>query len=108
MAVIKNMESIDLCGVPLITALCYGTVELLKRLTDNPTFRKLLPQISALYGALLGVALWYCAPHLIAANTALHAALAGLCSGLSATGCNQILKKMKELLHSGDEANGSL
>lgn len=89
----------EIICVPLIVSAVYGIVELYKMLVKNKkdTWLKVIPIIALVVGGLLGVALFYIAPHLIVAENVWFALIVGMCSGLSATGTNQVFKQLNKL-----------
>ena len=91
------MEGFEICSIPAIAALCYGFIELLKRTSNHSDkLKNAYPLISALLGVALGVVAFLAEPNLMVSNTVLGAALCGMASGLSATGGNEILQRMKK------------
>jgi len=90
----------EIICVPLIVSAVYGLVELYKLLvknSKNDIWLKLIPVIALVVGGLLGIALFYIAPQLIVAGNVYIALIVGMCSGLSATGTNQIFKQLKKI-----------
>ena len=91
------MEGFEICSIPAIAVLCYGFIELLKRTSNHSEkLKNAYPLISALLGAVLGVIVFLTEPDLMVSNSALGATLCGMASGLSATGSNEILQRMKK------------
>ena len=83
-------------SIPAIVALCYIFIELLKKLLgDDGNIKNLYPLISALFGASLGVFAFFSEPSIIISDSVFESALLGCISGLSATGGNQIVKRMQ-------------
>lgn len=92
------MKPIEFCTIPGIAALCYGLVELLKRtFRNNACLKNAYPLIAALTGALLGVLLYLAEPQWMLTSSLLSSALAGMVSGLSATGGNELLRRMQRI-----------
>ncbi len=91
------MDALELCSIPVIAALCYGMIEVLKRLfgTDS-NIKNAYPLIAAIFGTALGVLAFLIEPGLVVTDSAFGAALAGMVSGLSATGGNQIIQRMRK------------
>ena len=91
------MEGLEICSIPAIAALCYGFIELLKRISNHSThLKKIYPLISASLGIILGVISFIVDPSFTVADSVLGAALCGMASGLSATGGNEILQHLKQ------------
>lgn len=90
---------LEIVCVPVIVALCYGAIELYKFFIakDNAKLIAIIPIISAVLGGILGIVAFFACPAIIIANNAGVAFLVGLCSGLSATGTNQIFKQFAKL-----------
>ena len=88
------MEYLQIISVPAIATIVYWTVNLIKYATNNnEKFKRLIPLVSAGLGVILGVVCYYGIPDIIAAPNVLIAIISGGSSGLSATGCNQIIKQ---------------
>lgn len=90
------MENIlEIVSVPVIAALVYGVINLIKyAVKSNEIFMRLIPLISAVLGAGLGIIAYFSLPSIIAADNWLMALLIGSASGLSATGVNQVIKQL--------------
>lgn len=89
--------------VPLITAVCYVSLEIYKfAVKGKKNAARLIPAIAGILGVALGITAYYTSPGLIPAENVLTAILIGAASGLAATGANQILKQMGKV--SKDEA----
>ncbi len=89
------MEYLQIISVPVIVAIVYWVINLIKYATkENETFKRFIPLVSAGLGALFGLICFYALPEIIAAPNVLVAVLSGGASGLSATGCNQVIKQM--------------
>ena len=86
----------EFCSIPAIVALCYGFIEVLKRTFQNDEkLKNAYPLISALFGCALGVIAFLTEPDLMMTDSVLSSALTGMVSGLSATGSNEVLQRMK-------------
>lgn len=98
------MDYLQIISVPVIATIVYWTVNLIKyTVNNNEKFKRFIPLISAGLGAVLGVVCFYAVPSIIAAHNVLIAIISGGASGLSATGCNQIIKQLsKEKENDGD------
>ena len=91
------MKVVELCSVPVLVLLCYVFIEMLKRtVKDSRNIKNAYPLISALFGAALGIVAYLTEPAIMITDSVLSSALAGMVSGLSATGSNEILQRMKK------------
>ena len=87
----------EICSIPVIAALCYGFVEVVKRTFKyDDKLKNAYPLIAAILGTLLGVIAYIADPSIIVTDSVLTSALAGMASGLSATGGNEIFQRMKQ------------
>jgi len=98
------MDYFQIISVPAIATAVYWAVNLIKyTVNNNEKFKRFIPLLSAGLGAILGVVCFYAVPSIIAAPNVLIAIISGGASGLSATGCNQIIKQLrKEKENDGD------
>jgi hypothetical protein len=98
------MDYLQIISVPAIATIVYWTVNLIKYATNNSEkFKRFIPLVSAGLGAILGIVCYYGIPDIISASNILVAIISGGASGLSATGCNQIIKQLgKEKEENGD------
>lgn len=88
------MEYLQIISVPVIATIVYWVVNLIKYATNNnEKFKRFIPLVSAGLGVILGIVCFYALPQIIAAPNILVAILSGGASGLSATGCNQVIKQ---------------
>ena len=87
-------ELIEYGGVPAIVILCYVFIELLKKVIKNESIKNAYPLISAAFGLFLGILLFFTDQPVFFAENAFESAMIGLVSGLSATGGNQIFKRL--------------
>ena len=85
-------------ATPIIVAACYAIAELLKKtLLKTDSKRKLLPVICSILGIVIAVACFYLFPELLPnCNSVITAIITGCCSGLAATGCNQVYKQIQK------------
>ena len=91
------MEGFEVCSIPAIAAICYGFIELLKRTSNySDKLKNAYPLISAIFGAIVGVVAYLAEPSFAVVHSVLGAALCGMASGLSATGSNEILQRLKQ------------
>ncbi len=88
------MEGIN---IPIIMTMTYGFVEILKSYFKSEKFFALIPIISAVFGAAIGLLIYFTIPQLIGSANFLESLVVGACSGLSATGSNQIAKQIQKL-----------
>ncbi len=88
----------EIICVPIIVAIVYVLVEAYKKLIarDRAKWLNVIPIIAFIAGGILGVIFFYTAPQLILVSNVWLALVVGICSGLSATGCNQIFKQLKK------------
>lgn len=89
------MEYLDIVSVPLIVAMVYGCIELMKiAVGNNEKVLRCIPLIAAASGAVLGIVAFYLAPEIMPARNILLAMIIGGSSGLAATGTHQVFKQM--------------
>lgn len=87
--------NLEIISVPIITIIVYWTINLIKyAVKENETFKRFIPLIAAVFGAVLGIVCFYAVPEIIFSQNVLIALITGGASGLSATGCNQIIKQL--------------
>ena len=88
---------LDFCSIPVIATLCFGFVEVLKRTFHyDAKLKNAYPLIAAVLGTLLGVVAHIVDPSIMITDSVLTSALAGMVSGLSATGSNEIIQRMRQ------------
>jgi hypothetical protein len=86
---------VQIVSVPVITSLVYGAMQLYKyTVNGNEKCVRLIPVISVVLGAALGVTAFYAVRQIIAADNVLNAVLIGGVSGLAATGSHQLAKQL--------------
>ena len=91
------MNFIELCGIPVIAIACYVFVEIVKRtFGDDRKLKNAYPLIAALMGAALGLIAFLTDPGIMPTNSVIASTFAGMVSGLSATGGNEILQRMRK------------
>ena len=90
---------LEIICVPAIMAIVFLLMEVYKKwiAKDKEKWISIIPIISGVLGILLGVIFYFAVPNIMLANSVWVAMLIGLCSGLSATGCNQIFKQFKKM-----------
>lgn len=87
---------LDFCSIPIIAALCFGFIEVLKRTFQyDAKLKNAYPLIAAILGTSLGVIAHVVDPSIMITDSVFTSALAGMISGLSATGSNEIIQRMK-------------
>lgn len=96
------MEGIN---IPIIMTMTYGFIEILKSYFKNEKFFALIPIISAVFGGIIGLLIYYTIPQLIGNANFLEALIVGVCSGLSATGSNQISKQIQKFKDNKNNSN---
>lgn len=98
------MDYLQIISVPAIATAVYWAVNLIKyAVNNNEKFKRFIPLLSAGLGVIFGVVCFYAVPSIIAAPNVFIAIISGGASGLSATGCNQIIKQLsKEKENDGD------
>ncbi len=87
----------EIISIPAIAATVGGVMQLLKRTLSNETLNRLIPLLSLLLGALIGIGLFYAYPEVIPADNAAVALLIGAASGWAATGAHQTGKQLEKL-----------
>lgn len=89
------MEYLELISVPAIATIVYWIMNIIKyAVQDNEKFKRFIPLISAVLGAVLGLVAYYAVPSIIPAANVCVALLIGGASGLTATGANQVIKQL--------------
>lgn len=100
------MNITEIVTVPVIVGFCY-LVGYLVKLFKNEKLNDFIPGICIVIGIVLGLVSFYTIPDLVPASNWLAAAVIGGFSGLSATGVNQVVKKLKLMINDkGGETNG--
>ena len=88
---------IEVCSIPAIAALCFGFIETLKRTFKNDEkIKNAYPLISAMIGTVMGIVAFLAEPLIMLTDSVFSSALAGMASGLSATGGNEVFQRMKQ------------
>lgn len=84
---------LELISVPAIATIVYWIIEILKyTLGGVERFKRFIPIIACILGAVLGLVCYYAIPNIIPTNNVLVAIVIGASSGLTATGANQVIK----------------
>lgn len=100
------MNITEIVTVPVIVGFCY-LIGYLVKLFKNEKLNDFIPGICIVIGIVLGLVSFYTIPDLVPASNWLAAAVIGGFSGLSATGVNQVVKKLKLMINDkGGDTNG--
>ena len=88
----------SIATIPAVASAVYGIIELLKRFVfcENEKFRKFIPLLAAMMGAIITLIVFLVSPDLIPATSWYSSILIGLASGLSSVGINQIKKQAEK------------
>lgn len=89
----------EIICVPVIVTITYIVLAFYKKVIarDREKWNAVIPIIALVLGGVLGIALYYIEPSIILADDVWGALIVGLCSGLSATGGNQIFKQLRKI-----------
>lgn len=89
---------LELICVPAIMAVVFVLMEVYKKwiAKGREKFINFIPIISGVMGMIFAVVFFYALPDVMGTTNLAYAIILGLCSGLSATGCNQIFKQLKK------------
>ena len=80
---------LELISVPAIAAVVYWVINLIKyAVGENETFKRFIPIVAAVLGAVCGVVCYFAIPTIVPAENLLVAIVIGGASGLTATGAN--------------------
>ncbi len=87
------------CGVMVaIVLVVWLLMEVYKAIfKDNEVCKSLIPAIAGFIGGVCGVCLFIYFPETIAAGNAVEGLVIGIISGLSATGCNEVVSQIRSL-----------
>lgn len=89
------MNIIDVTSIPIIVVCSYLVGEMYKLIFQHkPNAYKFIPVVTPIVGGILGIAIFLTAPELLGVQNIWNALLLGIVSGASATGANQIIKKI--------------
>ncbi len=73
----------------------YTIIDIVKTaMGGDEKFRRFIPLIACVLGAICGVVAFYCVPGVMGTENLLVAIVLGSASGLSATGTNQVVKQL--------------
>ena len=85
----------EVATIPALAAIVYTIIDITKTaLGGDEKFRRFIPLISCVLGAVCGVVAFYCVPGVMDTQNLLVAIVLGAASGLSATGTNQAVKQL--------------
>lgn len=87
----------EVVSIPVIVAIVYAVVEVYKVIFKSEKAKNIIPVVSGVLGTILGVVFFFAVPSIVPADNALLSAFFGLCSGLTATGSNQIVKQLVKM-----------
>ena len=93
----------EIVTVPVIVGFCY-LVGFIIKLFKNEKLDDFIPGICAVVGLILGLVSFFSIPNLVPADNWLTASVIGGFSGLAATGVNQVVKKLKSIFTTEEEA----
>lgn len=87
----------NIASVPAIAAIVYTIIDIAKTACGgDEKFKRYIPLISAVLGAICGVVAFYYVPGVVETGNLLVAIIIGAASGLSATGTNQAVKQLSK------------
>ncbi|MEG1394656.1 MAG: phage holin family protein [Clostridia bacterium] len=88
-------QFLQIATVPIIATLVFWIIDLIKIIVkENELFKRAIPFISSVLGAILGVVAYAIEPSIIPATDWFSAIMIGGASGLSATGTHQAIKQL--------------
>ena len=87
----------EVVSIPAIVALVYGLMEIYKVIFKGEKAKNIIPIVAGVLGLALGVVAFYVVPVIVPADNVFLSAFIGLCSGLTATGSNQIVKQLVKM-----------
>ena len=91
----------EITSIPALAAIVYTIIDIAKTaLGGDERFKRFIPLIACVLGAVCGVVAFYCVPGVMETENLLVALILGAASGLSATGANQI---GKQLTHTAED-----
>ena len=87
--------SYEIAIIPALAAIVYTLIDVTKTaLGGDEKFKRFIPLIAMVLGAVCGVVAFYCVPGVMETENLLVAVILGASSGLSATGTNQVAKQL--------------
>jgi len=85
----------EIATIPALAAIVYTLIDITKTaMGGDEKFRRFIPLIACVLGAVCGVVAFYCVPGVMETENLLVAIVLGAASGLSATGTNQVAKQL--------------
>ena len=85
----------EIATIPALAAIVYTIIDITKTaMGGDEKFRRFIPLIACILGAVCGVDAFYCVPGVMETENLLVAIVLGAASGLSATGTNQVAKQL--------------
>lgn len=85
----------EIVTIPAIAAIVYTIIDIVKTACGgDEKFKRFIPLISAVLGAVCGVVAFYFVPGVLETQNLLVAIVIGAASGLSATGTNQAVRQL--------------
>ena len=88
----------ELLILPVITIICYIFAEIIKIIfPKNETIKKLIPFIVSVIGGFISLLIYITNKELLGTINVWDTLLIGIMSGLSSTGTNQIIQKIKKI-----------
>ena len=85
----------EIATIPALAAIVYTLIDVTKTaIGGDEKFRRFIPLIALMLGAICGVVAFYCVPGVMETENLLVAIILGASSGLSATGTNQVAKQL--------------
>lgn len=98
----------EITTIPALAAIVYTIIDIAKTaMGGDEKFRRFIPLIACVLGAVCGVVAFYCVPGVLDTQNLLVAIVLGAASGLSATGTNQVAKQLTRTTTKEDTDNES-
>ena len=98
----------EIATIPALAAIVYTIIDITKTaMGGDEKFRRFIPLIACILGAVCGVVAFYCVPGVMETENLLVAIVLGAASGLSATGTNQVAKQLTKTTTKEDAENES-
>lgn len=98
----------EIATIPALAAIVYTIIDITKTaMGGDEKFRRFIPLIACILGAVCGVVAFYCVPGVMETENLLVAIVLGAASGLSATGTNQVAKQLTKTTTKEDTENES-
>jgi len=90
-------EYLSALSVPVIVALVYWIINLIKYTTNNnEKFKRFIPLTSMGLGIVISIIAYYTVPGVLPTTNVVTGMVMGAASGLTATGTNQIIKQLSK------------